>query len=176
MFLCFGAKKKKKKKAGTFNGNLQSLEEPFPNVPELSDWHSVWTTVFTAACCSLGFPDCSSDREETGPAELPVWTRQVQTRLETAEPQPVECTLNKCRRVKVKKEGNVTDVTCRTTSVPGRKVPSTYASMERGGRSKLCFRRDEKESGCFPNVMASLACWRHHFYFLLRIQKLSRYR
>lgn len=87
MFLCFGAKKKKKKKAGTFNGNLQSLEEPFPNVPELSDWHSAWTTVLTAACCSLGFSDCSSDREETGPAELPVWTRQVQPRLETAEPR-----------------------------------------------------------------------------------------
>lgn len=43
----------KKKKAGTFNGNLKSLEEP--NVPELCDWHSVWTTVFKAACCSLGF-------------------------------------------------------------------------------------------------------------------------
>lgn len=91
MFLCFGAKKKKKNqekiKAGTFNGNLQSLEKPFPNIPELSDWHSVWTTVFTAACCSLDFSDCSSDWEETGPAELPVWTRQVQPRLETAEPR-----------------------------------------------------------------------------------------
>lgn len=70
-----------KKKAGTFNGNLKSLEEP--NVPEL-----MIGILCGPQCLKLPAAawasDCSSNREETGPAELLVWTRQVQPHLGTS--------------------------------------------------------------------------------------------
>lgn len=179
-FFVLGAKKKEKKKSWNFHREPAELGRTISKCSR-TFWfafcvdHSVYSCMLQPGLFWLFF---RQRRNWTGWAAVPdppsPTTPKKRKNLGAA--QPVECTLNKCRRVKVKKEGNVTDVTCRTTSVPGGKVPSTYALMEGGGRSKLCFPRHEKESGCFANVMASLACWRHHFYFLPRIQKLSRYR
>lgn len=71
LFVIWAKKKRKKKKAGTFNGNQRGSEETFPNVPGLSDW-----TTFT----------------EPGPPELPARTRRVRPHPEHGG------TLNKCRR------------------------------------------------------------------------------
>lgn len=148
------------KKSGTFTRNQQRLEEQ---------------SFLTGRMGTFTPPQHhrDRDREESGPS----WTRpttpghlyggaSAQLGLFKVHPKVNECTRAKVSAGALQLRPVLIGRVQNLLLVPGRRFPVLVLLGEDG---------KQKGWGRFPGVTASLACWRHHFYFL-RIQKLSRYR